>query len=64
MAASAQSVPCSKLLRAQPPRYGLRSARAWLVGQHADHVTVKGQWTPPRQQWVVISVLPVPGKAL
>ena len=29
-----------------------------------DHATVKGQWTPPRQQWVVISVLPVPGKAL
>ena len=35
MAASAQSAPCSKLLRAQPPRYGLRSARAWLMGQHA-----------------------------
>ena len=31
----AQSAPCSKLLRAQPPRYGLRSARAWLMGQHA-----------------------------
>ena len=27
-----------------------------------DHATVRGHWTPPRQQWVVMSALPVPDR--
>ena len=57
----------------QGPRLGINGFR--LLGRDGwgsmdpapsamGHATVRGHWTPLRQQWVVFSVLPVPGKAL